>query len=118
MATKRQTTAVPDLKAQAVAVLLGSWGSKPPPNVDAGPHGFGSGMLECFRPDGPARLWRLHEPYLRQIAATWNWTPHHVGPDGVRRFYAEACVWESDHGEQHPHGLLALHRDDRDDEDV
>ena len=77
--------AAPDLKVQAIAILPRGFGADPPPEVPPGAFGFGSGMLELWRPGGMARLWRQHEAWLRQRAAEWHWAPVCVGPDGVRR---------------------------------
>jgi hypothetical protein len=85
MATKR-VQGVPDLKGDTIAVLLAGWGAEAP---DPGPHGFCGGFLDLFDPDGIERLWHQHEAWLREQAQAWGWAPTIVGPDGVRRFYAE-----------------------------
>jgi hypothetical protein len=62
-------------------------------------------------------LWRTYEPWLRERARAWGWTPRYIGPDGVRRFYGEALAWEADRGEPLVRGRLSLHADERDDDD-
>lgn len=88
----RSTPTDPDLKAEVIAILLRGWDAAPPQGVPLGPHGLAHGLMECFDPDGPARLWREHERWLRQMARTWGWTPDTEGPDGAMGFYAEHCA--------------------------
>ena len=90
MATKRQVEA-PDLKPETVAVLLAGWSANPPPDVTAGPHGFGGGFLELYDVGGIARLWREHEAWLREQAAAWQWEPTYT-LNGVPMFYAESVA--------------------------
>jgi hypothetical protein len=119
MRRREQAAGPPDLQVETVAVLLGGWCAEPPVGVPRGPHGFGGGFLELYDIGGIAKMWREHEAWLREHARVWGWEPRLVGPDGVRRFYAEAAVWENDRGEPAVHGGLRLHRKDRepDDED-
>ena len=83
---KLRAPATPALKSDTVAILLGGWAALPPDPCESG---FTGGMLELFDPNGPATLWRTHEVYLRAVARRWGWTPRHVGPDGVARFFGE-----------------------------
>ncbi len=116
MPTKYRGPDGPDLKNETAAVLLAGWSAEPPPGVPLGPHGFGGGLLECYSPGGMAALWRQHADWLRAQAAVWGWTPTCLGPDGVRRFFAEALAWEGDRGEQHAHNVPNLPTDEHEDD--
>ena len=86
MAIRRNTDA-PNLKAETIAVLLAGWGAPDPPEPSE--PGFGGGFIDLLDADGPATLWHQHEAWLRARAEAWGWAPQEIGPDGVRRFWAE-----------------------------
>jgi hypothetical protein len=107
---------MPALSADTIAIILDA--ADPPPGV-ARTRGFGGGFLEVAVTGGPGPggMWRRYEAVLRERARAWGWTPHYIGPDGVRRFYGEALAWEADRGEPPVRGRLSLHADERDDDD-
>lgn len=83
----RRTAPAPALALDAVAVLLGGWCAHPP--VPAPAEGSDD-LLDLYDGLGPA--WRTHEAWLRVVAREWGWTPRYRGPDGVLRFFGEACA--------------------------
>jgi hypothetical protein len=81
---RRALTQAPDLSAQTIAIALEGWGSYPPAGVP----------------------WTTHELFVKAAARSWGWQPRFVGPDGRRRFFAEALAWE------HAHGMADVHEDE------
>ena len=79
----RRRQAVPDLAPATIAILLAGWDAYPPGGDDAGD--FAGGFLDLYDVGGPARMWRLHERYLRRVAAEWGWLPPAGG-----QFYGES----------------------------
>jgi hypothetical protein len=76
------------LSAETIAILLGGWSCHPPagqPRCE----GFGGGFLALCEVDGPATLWRQHEPYLRTVAAEWGWSPTFTIPGVGLAYYGE-----------------------------
>ena len=86
----------PTPRPDVAAILLGGFGSRPLDGEQH--HGFGGGFLELFDDAGTARLWQLHEPYLRGEAERLGIRPEWDGGDGRLLFYAEFVKHQLDKG--------------------
>lgn len=75
MKRREQAASTPDpLGPATIAILLAGWSADPPEDVPR-EHGFSEGFLELYDIGGIGKLWRQHEPRLREQARLWGWQP-------------------------------------------
>jgi hypothetical protein len=78
----------PPLGVEVVAVLLAGLDADPPPSSPRGATPDWA-ILDTYTPEGCAKLWTLHESWLRSMATAWGWEPSYELADGTRVFYAQ-----------------------------
>jgi len=78
----------PPLSPNTTAILLGGWCAVPPAAVANHPDDVDHAYLVLYNIDGPAMLWRQHEPWLLEEARRWGWEPTHLH-NGRLLYYGE-----------------------------
>jgi len=86
----RRRTEAPALAPETVAVLVGGWRAVPPTVTEGGC--VDPNYLTLYAPDGIRRLWEAYEPWLREQAAAWSWSPMFTIDSGTKRLYYGAAV--------------------------